>query len=149
MQGLADALGIGLQQAQWWHALFVLEHTLGRMSISRQGTAGKAAAVQAALELCLCQDANIILYATQLMIALGETISAERLIQKCCHGTMKPEDHCLSVRQPVYFKSVQKFDSDDVGRNSARDSRSAHTSLFGVARGVQTDLGCPVECALL
>ena len=95
MQELAEALGVEQQQAQWWHAIFLLEHSLGEMQLAgaRQGTAGEVAAANAALELCMCQDVDILLYASQLLIALDQNTAAERLIQQCCHGSFRPADH--------------------------------------------------------
>lgn len=99
MQGLAVALGVEQQKAQWWHALFLLEHTLGdrQLSGAMKGAAGEAVAANATLELCMCQDVDIIQYAAQLLYELHETMPASRLIQQCCHGTLRPADHCLSV----------------------------------------------------
>lgn len=103
LQGLAEALGVGKQKAQWWHALFLLEHALGVLQLagSHPNSVGETAANNAALQLGMCQDIDIMLYASQLLISLGELIHAERIVQQCCHGNLQPQHHCLSVRKSL------------------------------------------------
>ena len=131
------------QQAQWWHAIFLLESALGDMQLAgaAHGAAQRAAGhsevavANAALELCMCQDVDLLLYAAQLLVALGETVAAERVVQQCCHGSLRPADHSLSVRYLSISPLSTRKRSDRGNRNQNKikyctENRHTHSVRY-------------------